>query len=117
MTASNVDTLTQINLDDLISSFGWQNHPFLARLLRWLFYFATETFAHQMVEFDACVGEHGLVHASLSDRSAITWTSCIFGRERIPAGPPFWLCPIIPVWRHALALYLAQSHRLENHRA
>ena len=31
------DLLTSINLDDLVSSFGWQDYPFPARLLQKLF--------------------------------------------------------------------------------
>ncbi len=31
---SQLDTLTQINLDDLVSSFGWQKLPLLAAILR-----------------------------------------------------------------------------------
>ncbi len=45
MTSSNIETLTQINLNDLISSFGWQNHPFLARLLRRTFSSPPQAFA------------------------------------------------------------------------
>ena len=33
MTISQLDTLTQINLDDLVASFGWENSPFLALLV------------------------------------------------------------------------------------
>ena len=81
---SNVETLTQINLDDLISSFGWQNRPFLARLLRRTFSSPPQTFAHQMVEFDSAIPTHGLVEAS---RCAIRYyvdDLRIFGRDRIP---------------------------------
>ena len=34
---SNLEILTQINLDDLVSSFGWQNRLVLGRLLRKVF--------------------------------------------------------------------------------
>jgi hypothetical protein len=84
MTPSNVETLTQINLDDLISSFGWQNRPFLARLLRRTFASPPQTFAHQMVEFDSSIRTHGLVEAS---RCAIRYyvdDIRLFGGERIP---------------------------------
>ncbi len=86
MTASNVDTLTQINLDDLISSFGWQNRPFLARLLRWFFTSPPKAFAHQMVEFDAFVGEHALPHASRLTLGHYVDSLQVYGRERIPQG-------------------------------
>ena len=86
MTASNVETLTQINLDDLISSFGWQNRPFLARLLRWFFISPPKEFAHQMVEFDSFVGQHALPHASRLTLSHYVDSLHVYGRERIPQG-------------------------------
>lgn len=61
---SSLDLLTQINLDDLVSSFGWDNRPFLARTLRGLFYKPARTFAEQMIEFDNAVGTCGLPDAS-----------------------------------------------------
>jgi len=84
MTPSNVETLTQINLDDLISSFGWQNHPFLARLLRRTFISTPQKFAHQMVEFDSAIRAHGLVEASRLTMQNYVDDLRIFGRDRIP---------------------------------
>lgn len=83
---SNIETLTQINLDDLVSSFGWQNHPFLARLLRHTFASPPQTFAHQMVEFDSAIPTHGLVEASRCTIRHYVDDLHVFGRERIPAG-------------------------------
>ena len=82
---SNVETLTQINLDDLISSFGWQNRPLLARLLRRTFISPPQAFAYQMVEFDSAIPTYGLVEAS---RRAIRYyvdDIRIYGQEQIPA--------------------------------
>jgi hypothetical protein len=85
MTPSNVETLTQINLDDLISSFGWQNHRFLRSVLRRTFITPPQKFAHQMVEFDAAISAHGLVEASrLAARNYVDDIH-VFGCERIPA--------------------------------
>ena len=81
---SNVETLTQINLDDLISSFGWQNRPFLARLLRRTLATPPQAFAHQMAEFDCAISAHGLVDASrLAIRNYVDDIT-VFGRECIP---------------------------------
>ena len=60
MTLSQLDTLTQINLDDLVSAFGWQDRPALGRVLRALFINPARAFAQQMVEFDNAVGHAGL---------------------------------------------------------
>lgn len=64
MTSSSLETLTQINLDDLVSSFGWQNIPPLAWLLRRTFIRPARKFAQQMVEFDALVGQSSLAQTS-----------------------------------------------------
>jgi len=84
MTPSNVETLTQINLDDLISSFGWQKYPFLARLLRRTFIYPPLAFARQIAEFDSDIAMHGLVEASRRAIKNYTVDLQIFGRERIP---------------------------------
>ena len=84
MMPSNVETLTQINLDDLISSFGWQNRPLLARLLRRTFVTPPQTFAHQLVAFDSAIPTYGLVQASrLAIRDYVDDIR-VFGGERIP---------------------------------
>ena len=52
---SNLETLTEINLDDLVSSFGWQHSPLLSRLLRIFFRKPAQTFAQHVVEYDDTV--------------------------------------------------------------
>lgn len=85
MPPSNVDILTQINLDDLVASFGWQNRPLLARLSRKLFMSPAQTFAHQMSEFDSAIGLQGLVRASRLALRHYVRDIRIFGADRIPA--------------------------------
>jgi len=81
---TNAETLTQINLDDLISSFGWQNRPFLAGLLRRTLVAPPQAFAHQLLEFDCAILAHGLVQASrLAIRNYVSDIR-LFGRDRIP---------------------------------
>ena len=81
---SNFDTLTQINLDDLVSSFGWQNSPLLARLLRILFLKPAQTFARHILEFDEIVGSYGIVEGSWNLIHRYVKDLRIFGAERIP---------------------------------
>ena len=103
---SNVETLTQINLDDLISSFGWQNRPFLARLLRRTLVAPPQTFAHQMVEFDCAIPAHGLVQASrLAIRNYVDDIR-VFGRDRIP-GAGFLALSNHPGMTDTLSLFIA----------
>ena len=61
---SQLDTLTKINLDDLVSSFGWEKNPFPASVVRHVFVNPARKFAHQMVGFDSLVGQIGLAEAS-----------------------------------------------------
>src|SRR5215212_7978823 len=84
MMPSNVEILTQINLDDLISSFGWQNHPFLARLLRRTFITPPQSFAQQMAEFDSAISTYGFVEASRRAIRNYVDDIRVFGREHIP---------------------------------
>jgi hypothetical protein len=106
MTTSNVDILTQINLDDLITSFGWQNRPFLARLLRRTFLSPPQTFAHQMVEFDSAIPTHGLVEASRRTARNFVDEIRIFGRDRIPASA-FLALSNHPGMSDTLSLFIA----------
>jgi len=82
---SNVETLTQINLEDLITSFGWQNHPFLAGLLRRALTIPPRAFAHQMADFDSAISSHGLVEASRRAIAHYVDDLRVFDRDRIPA--------------------------------
>ena len=82
---SQLDTLTQINLDDLVASFGWQDRPLLARPLRRLFINPAQTFAHQMSGFDAALAARGLVEASRSTIKHYVRDLRVFGLDRIPA--------------------------------
>jgi hypothetical protein len=61
---NQLDTLTSINLDDLVTSFGWQDRPLLARILRKIFLKPARTFARHVIEYDNAVAEVGLVDAS-----------------------------------------------------
>ena len=106
MTSSTVDTLTQINLDDLISSFGWQNRPFLARLLRHTLIYPPLTFAHQMAEFDAAIASQGLVTASRLTAQNYVDDIRIFGRDRIPSSA-FLALSNHPGMTDTLSLFIA----------
>jgi hypothetical protein len=110
MTLSQFDALTQINLDDLVASFGWQNRPARARLLRRLFAGPARAFANQMVEFDSAVGWRGLVEASrLTIRNYVRGLR-IFGSDRIPASA-FLALSNHPGMSDTLAAFVALNRR------
>ena len=106
MTTSNLERLTQINLDDLISSFGWQDRPLLAGLLRRTFLSPPQAFAHQLVEFDAAIPVHGLVEASRRSIRHFVEDIRIFGRERIPSSA-FLALSNHPGMSDTLSLFIA----------
>ncbi len=81
---SNLEILTQINLDDLVSSFGWQNWPVLSRILRGIFHQPAQTFAKFTLEFDKAVDERGLVDASRLALGHYVRDVRVFGLDRVP---------------------------------
>jgi len=83
---TGLEALTQINLDDLVTSFGWQNQPLLARLLRLTFVKPARAFANQMTDFDLPVATHGLAEAARLTLRNYVRDICVFGADRIPAG-------------------------------
>ena len=83
---TGLEALTQINLDDLVTSFGWQNQPLLARLLRLTFVKPARAFANQMTDFDIPVATHGLAEAARLTLRNYVRDICVFGADRIPAG-------------------------------
>jgi len=103
---SPLDLLTQINLDDLVSSFGWDNRPFLARSLRGLFYHPARTFAEQMIEFDNSVGRRGLPDAARLLLRGYARDVRVFGANHIPASA-FLALSNHPGMADTLALFAA----------
>jgi len=83
---SRFKSLTEINLDDLISSFGWEDHPLLARMLRGMFAGPARKFARQMLDFDDAVGRIGLVSAARQTQRRYVRSVRVFSSP-LPAGP------------------------------
>jgi len=101
--ASQLDLLTQINLDDLVSSFGWTDFPLLARLLRRLFYAPARTFAAHMAKFDHVVGTSGLPEASRLLLKKYVRSLRVFGIENLPATSS-------PATRHPSPFFALSNH-------
>ncbi|CAG0965654.1 hypothetical protein ANAEL_00887 [Anaerolineales bacterium] len=101
-----LQTLTQINLDDLVSSFGWQDQPFLAHALRWVFRQPAQTFAKIMLEFDTAIGERGLVEAARRTEKRFVRDVRVFGLSRLPDSP-FLALSNHPGMTDTLALFAA----------
>jgi 1-acyl-sn-glycerol-3-phosphate acyltransferase len=86
---SQLEILTQINLEDLVSSFGWQNQKILASMLRQMFANPARTFAEQMASYDVSVGKMGLAKASQEImRTKYVYDVRVHGREHVPINGP-----------------------------
>jgi hypothetical protein len=84
---ANTDELTEINLDELVASFGWENRPFLRAPLRRLFFKPARAFARQMVEFDSAMGRLGLPEAARQTQRLYVQDVQVFGDSPVPRGP------------------------------
>ncbi|GAB4501866.1 MAG: 1-acyl-sn-glycerol-3-phosphate acyltransferase [Anaerolineales bacterium] len=99
--------LTEINLDDLVNSFGWQDSPALKFLLRRLCHAPAQKFARRMLAFDARVGELGLVDGAKLALQAYAADLQLFGAENIPARGPALFLSNHPGMVDTLALFAA----------
>ncbi len=84
---SPLDALTEINLDDLVNAFGWQDHRLAERLARRLFFKPAQTFAHQMVDFDAAIGTAGMAEAACMAERFHASAVHVTGGQNLPNGP------------------------------
>jgi hypothetical protein len=105
---SQLDTLTQINLDDLVSSFGWEQKPFLAASARRLFMKPARKFAQQMADFDNAVGAVGLSEAACQFLQTHFINDLrVYGREHIPASGPVLILSNHPGMTDNVSLFAA----------
>ncbi len=82
-----LDALTQINLDDLVNAFGFQDQRLAAAAVRLFFRGAARKFAHQMIDFDADIASHGLAEAARRTERIYVRDLRLYGRSNLPAGP------------------------------
>ncbi len=105
---SQHDTLTQINLDDLVSSFGWEKSPFLAGIVHRAFVSPARKFADQMVNFDKRVGQMGLVEASRAIMQNLYVQDVrVHGCEHIPPNGPVLFLSNHPGMADTISLFAA----------
>lgn len=108
MTHSQLDTLTRINLDDLVESFGWKEKPTLASVLRATFFGPAQKFAAQVVEFDKAVGRTNLAEASRTImRKRYVWDVRVHGRAHIPENGPALFLSNHPGMSDTVSLFAA----------
>jgi hypothetical protein len=87
-----MDPLTDVNLDDLVAAFGWEQHTLLRGLLRFVFQGAAAKFAAQMRTFDQAVGWSNLSEGARQSLKNFVKGVHVFGVENLlPAGPVLYL--------------------------
>jgi 1-acyl-sn-glycerol-3-phosphate acyltransferase len=99
--------LTDINLDDLVDSFGWSGRPAAAALLRKAFYGPAKKFARQMLRFDAQVAAAGLPLAAQALFRQYAQGMNVLGKENIPSAGPALFLSNHPGMVDTLALFIA----------
>lgn len=99
--------LTNINLDDLVTSFGWQDWPIPAAILRHVFYGPARKFASQMLACDCAVGKSGLPAGARSGLHHYVRDVKIFGQENAPASGPALFLSNHPGMTDTLSLFAA----------
>lgn len=99
--------LTDINLNDLVSAFGWQRSPALAYILRRVFFAPARKFAAQMLDFDRITGESGLPQAARCTLPHFVRNVELFGEENIPKDGPALYLSNHPGMTDTLSLFAA----------
>ncbi len=89
--ADPLAALTQINLDDLVNAFGWQNRRLLAALVRSLFFKSGQDFARQMLDFDSAIGSRGLAEAACMTEQLYARDVRLYRADCIPDEPAIYL--------------------------
>jgi 1-acyl-sn-glycerol-3-phosphate acyltransferase len=90
--SDSLAALTNINLNDLVAAFGWQQQPVLSHILRRVFYNPAQKFASQMLDFDRVTGECGLPDGARCTLPYFVHNVQVFGLENLPkTGPALYL--------------------------
>jgi 1-acyl-sn-glycerol-3-phosphate acyltransferase len=104
---SQFETLTEINLDDLVNAVGWQDRPRLRAILRRAAIGLARAFAGQMVEYDQDVGRTGLQAASRTFLGKHARGLRVFGGQHLPTSGPLLVLSNHPGLSDTLALFSA----------
>jgi len=101
------ELLTERNLDDLVSSFGWQTLPLPARILRRVFRSPAAKFARMMLAFDDAVGKSTLAEGAAHILKDFAQGLDVVGFDNIPKSGPALFLSNHPGMVDTLALFNA----------
>lgn len=105
MDSAAVTDLTRINIDDMLSSFGWQNVRFGRTLLEKAGWGAGRRFALTVLNFDRMVGQKGLRAGSQHILDAFKMHLSVSGQEHIPPDGPLLILSNHPGLADTVALF------------
>src|SRR5262245_51319230 len=105
---SPLNILTEINLDDLVTAFGWEKQLFLASILHKTFAGPAKRFAEQILNFDTDVGQSNLAEASRQlMRKHYVKDVRVHGREHVPPTGPVLFLANHPGMTDTISLFAA----------
>ncbi|HSF81356.1 MAG TPA: 1-acyl-sn-glycerol-3-phosphate acyltransferase [Anaerolineales bacterium] len=103
--SAQLATLTQININDFLASFGLENLRYGRKALEALCWFPARRFARQMVCYDRQVRELGLGEASRRTLEGYASRLDICGQENLPASGPLLVLSNHPGMSDTLVLF------------
>lgn len=108
-TDTQLDAITEINLDDVFTALGW---PWGRRVLAPLFRPAARAFARQVVGFDRLVGEQGLPAGAAWLTARFARTLSIAQAAPMPADAPLLFLANHPGMADTTSLFVALGRAL-----
>jgi 1-acyl-sn-glycerol-3-phosphate acyltransferase len=97
--------LTRVNVQDFLTSFGWENLRAGRKLVEALCWLPARAFAHQMVAFDRLVGRAGLGAAAQDTFKRYAGDLRSTGLENVPKSGPLLVLSNHPGMTDTLALF------------
>jgi hypothetical protein len=104
--SSQIDTLTEVNSDDILRGFGLHRVRFLRTVLRWMVRRPAQRFARTVAAYDAMVEQYGLACAGRWMVGQVAAELAISGEE-LPLNGPLLIVANHPGLCDAVALFAA----------
>lgn len=105
--SAQVDTLTQLCTDDLMSAFGFENPGLTRRALERAFSVPARRLGSQIATYDEIVGESGLEAGGAWALERMARLTVVEGRENVPRKGPLLLVSNHPGLADSVALFAA----------